>query len=741
MKAYLCLIGGCREDGDYIDCYTVSTHGRLQHEPWIRHTGVDATKEITDSPQTTFMAQLSSDLTFRRVDGSVPVAVRQPPGTCTVYVAVPENSAGTDSAPSVPALTSGGVPVIRRRSDRTKREFTRGDNPPPVPPKPDNLPSLSVICQNRLAPEIQPPPRTTSQSSAIGPKITPRSAVKPPVPKKKPHVIVCNGSVKVIESSPGSDEQKLNMTLGSDNDGSSKTAVADRSGNCDLLSSSQNENCQQLSESTTLTCENDDGHSLNYNISACSTVEWVYSEEKGINSGDADTAVDENQYEAVTPAEVKPLIVAEITDSKPLYSVVDKDRKTSRLNSHVSATSAEVKTADNVDICVDDVEKKVTSSSSTDDVVTEGANDVAERLSVSSEAAVGCMIPVPRRSSSYGDLPRKESSPINILNHTKSQDPQLPMKTGSLDIVLACDDDESSIDHSYYEDIDVCRTRSIRSVMSYVDPHFSVCGSDLDVSGSRKLCRGCLLIVECIPAFTPANADISLLDEVLVPFVNTTLSFDRNGNAYYIPTSKLSKYGDPEREPWFYPLPLTPMQATIFLAEEKLEGCFIVYKPASAEKGVVYNLSVCRSTGDVLHYHIVENVHGDYSIRGHDHSFLTLSELITYFQHNKSSLATRLRRPLAHARLPVTPGLHYDAKFELNRSDLTLTGRIIGKGNFGVICAGVYRNKPVAIKVSFAVYGLLLFDLGALFMLLVAPITTTRLCDDTLDSFTIRAMF
>lgn len=132
----------------------------------------------------------------------------------------------------------------------------------------------------------------------------------------------------------------------------------------------------------------------------------------------------------------------------------------------------------------------------------------------------------------------------------------------------------------------------------------------------------------------------------------TTLAYSREGDPFFVPTSLLAPYGDPGLEPWFYPLPITPRQATLFLAQDHAEGCFLVYRPAGGESGTgrgtaTYNLSVCRDGRggrDVVHYGIVENVHGDVMVEGHDHSFMTVKELVVYFQRNKSSLATRLRR-------------------------------------------------------------------------------------------------
>jgi len=130
----------------------------------------------------------------------------------------------------------------------------------------------------------------------------------------------------------------------------------------------------------------------------------------------------------------------------------------------------------------------------------------------------------------------------------------------------------------------------------------------------------------------------------------TTIAYDKNGDSFYVPTNLLVKYGDPSDEKWFYPLSITPRQATLFLDAVHTQGCFVIYKlPSVVVVGpsASYNLSVCldsRGNRDVVHYRIVENINGDVMIKGHDHSFMTLRELVHYFRCNKSSLATRLRR-------------------------------------------------------------------------------------------------
>jgi len=662
----------------------VSTHGRLQQASWIHHTGVSLRQDSQHHSHSTYTTQLNTELTFQRVDTPVPSVVRQAPNNCTVYIA---------TSP----LNKTPVPVIKKNET----------SPPPVPPKPQHLPSLNTISHSRMTSDILLPPRI--KRDVITPPPRPKRNVNtprtvPPVPLKKPQIIVSNGSVVAVKRYAARNTTSDDAVRGTEVD----TSFDDSS--------------EQNNESTRTVggAVDNENQSLNYNISACSTVEWVYSEHKNVLVNNHNT-VEENPYEPVTPVDNQPISngvhvgveqISNVTpvDSQPLYSVVNKDKTNKKCVTNMSDTLVGIIQQFTGDLSVTMVMDKASVG-----------NDAMKRLSVSSEAGLSAVWQPVKRSSSYGDLPRQTSYTVDqslsneswwivpplphkseltgshslnqskVLEKSWSTDPQLPKKSWLKD---GCECDNSSVD--YYEDIDLCRSRSIRSVRSYVEAQ----SAQVSVNdGCRTLRQGTLLVSECVDA-CPLSSDVTQNNENLFPYLDTVLSFDPSGAAFYVPKSLIVKYGSPEQEPWFYPLPLTPLQATIFLSEEKLEGCFLVYRPVLVEDCVMYHLSVCRDTGDVLHYRIVENLHGDYSIVGHDHSFLTISELVHYFQCNKSTLATRLRRPLAHARLPVTPGLHYDGKYELNRSDLTLTGRIIGKGNFGVICAGIHQNKHVAVKVS-----------------------------------------
>ena len=308
----------------------------------------------------------------------------------------------------------------------------------------------------------------------------------------------------------------------------------------------------------------------------------------------------------------------------------------------------------------------------------------------------------------------------------------------------------SSDDDSYYEDIDQFDTSSpsARSQVSYLDPKAHarqveqalLAEGHVNASWRRRaaalaeslqreerilLRQGELLVTshtatECATAAdipsavnTPVSASTPVdstpqpegatseksSEEPSHQWEDTCLLLDKLSRAFYVHRHLFKQHGDPDGEMWFYPVEISSRQATLFLSETRQEGCFLVYRPMGQSNEVVYNLSVCRANGDVLHYRILRNAHGDVMLANHDHSFMNVADLVRYFQGNKGRLATRLRRPLREAHLAITPGHHYDLRWELERSALSLSGKIIGKGQYGMVCGGLYRGLAVAVKV------------------------------------------
>lgn len=80
------------------------------------------------------------------------------------------------------------------------------------------------------------------------------------------------------------------------------------------------------------------------------------------------------------------------------------------------------------------------------------------------------------------------------------------------------------------------------------------------------------------------------------------LALDRHGGAFYVPRSSLRRFDDASGRPWLFPTPLSAHQATVFVAAQRQNGCFVVYRPADEEASPgprpQYVLAVGLSQGD-----------------------------------------------------------------------------------------------------------------------------------------------
>jgi len=215
--------------------------------------------------------------------------------------------------------------------------------------------------------------------------------------------------------------------------------------------------------------------------------------------------------------------------------------------------------------------------------------------------------------------------------------------------------------------------------------------------------RGTVLVVDIKDPCPPRSSADGDNPDPVAEYRGTRLGYDSSGAAFYAPRDALKGYGDPTDEPWFYPASLTPLQATLFLRAENRRGCFVVYRSTSNSMSgtAAFTLSVCLGSCDVVHYSIVRNARGDLSVSGHDHSFLSLSDLVMYFRRNRSGLACRLLRPMRDARRPLTAGVDYPARCELARSDVAVSNRaaVDRPGRLGTAFLGQYRGHAVVVRV------------------------------------------
>ena len=213
----------------------------------------------------------------------------------------------------------------------------------------------------------------------------------------------------------------------------------------------------------------------------------------------------------------------------------------------------------------------------------------------------------------------------------------------------------------------------------YTQPRF---GPDFELTGQRiDLRKGDVVIIY-----------MSFPDDSLA------IVLDKRNRILRVPISAIRSYGDPEEEPWFTFLPLTPSQAEQMLKLEKYKGCFQVYPPAEQRDGVAYQLSLTSSSGQILHYPIYKfGSANQLGFREGGITFPYLKDLIEYHKRNRGFLDCRLTKALAEideaptfpADLEIKPG-------EVEHEDAL--GKEMGRGSNGSYYQALYKNKIVAIK-------------------------------------------
>ena len=723
------------EDEPYIECYSIPMKGRHCADSWIKHVTGDSTlrREDNDVRDNTYMAVVSKDLVFKKSDVStVPNCIKVPPKQCVLY------QMDSDQTFMFPYKQQNRSPATQRREhgeslnqliDHSKiDERLKEDEdslppptplapepPPPVPPKPDNLPPLSS----------RPPAAKSRAGSVKDPQTSQSTPVERPKTLPKPK----HASVPVVKVNLPDDSEEDDHSYDSTPD--CTPPVPPKFGN--LLNGDDDEESPQSEHSSSTiprspqrplsdvieeAIENtpnvegkavENGHKEEFPNKPLPPIPSGETEgESGDEDENDDNASYESEYEPIRTEEE--INASKILDNKKMKCETENEINRDSGTSLESEGKSEMANGH----CNRD-------TASADSVEVAGSMTPA---SVENNCATDSGIDTPASPSLAMSMAMEVPHPNTLKREKQEKPPQLRPRTSQVEGMSCVTDSGSESDDSYYEDIDMLSQHSPsgRSLScAYLDPK----------SYARALEQAILLHTadrESKSANTPDRVSVDPTERVLVQkgelfiadsdaayclseesseeekeemecWTTVTLCYDKLGRAFYVPTEFLRKHGDPEGESWFYPIEISSRQAAFFLSEEKQEGCFVVYKPISKVGKVVYNLSVCRSTGDVVHYHIVENAHGDVMIENHDHSFMNVRDLVAYFQSNKSGLVCRLRRPMKEAKLPITPGYHYDIKWEVNRNALSLTGQTIGRGNFGVVCAGQYHKLPVVVKV------------------------------------------
>lgn len=710
-------------EGDYLDCYCIPLYGKVQREPWIKYKTPEVTADTDSSAIYTEddkdIVVLSREITFIRIDvGKLPEGVSRPPGSCTAYVADVEDAFNTTNAmqaptseelldgtlkhatssqsladlppvplPTLPASTS--MPSVFTGALSVVKEIDV--NAPPVPPKPDNLPSLDGQAVGRA-----PPPRNASKKrEVIPPKPLPKpdglslspdkdknahrpvsaievdSTFTPPLPPPRPRSM----SPSKIMSGQGAQWSFFGQD---ETRGSQEMILADSNSNGVTLTSYKENRIY------------DDKHVPTSN----SLAEISRSRGNLCNGHDMKIKSESNRLNSNV----------DIDDENP-YEPIESKKQVHK--------SSETSIERGMDQLSDEGDQQMTSEEGTS---LDGHPGAGVGSDTSNSVFNGGKSPSNDSGMETNLLSPVSSSAVNKDALVDEQQEIYGTDGHFLDTDIQVNDISSDGD-SYYEHIDALedgRQRKNTSI-DYLDPNEAwdevqslqesppfkpsslFFETELDPE-FVTLPVGCVVLStmalvcseECAGAFSETDA---------LRYKNTCLALDKKARCFYIPLQLLKKFGDPREEPWFYPVPLSSRQATLFISDVQQDGCFIVYEPVNKLPGVAYNLSVGRDNGDVLHYHVKKTIRGDLVLEGHDRAFITLKNLVEYFQHNRSRLAVRLRRPLKYAHLSITAGHHYDARWEIDRAMLKMSGKIVGKGNFGVVCVGAYHGRAVAVKV------------------------------------------
>jgi len=175
------------------------------------------------------------------------------------------------------------------------------------------------------------------------------------------------------------------------------------------------------------------------------------------------------------------------------------------------------------------------------------------------------------------------------------------------------------------------------------------------------------------------------------------LCYDRDTRPLLVPARYVRRHDDPSTQAWYHPVPLTAHQVSLMLRSVHQPGCFLVYRDANGDGD---QLALCLGRDVVVHYDIRVSSLGDCALGGDHRRFLSLSDLVKYYQRNSGSLATRLRHPPHDV---TCLGSHFPADVELDRRRLQITTNIVvggsGAGSCAVIWAGDYDGQPVSVKV------------------------------------------
>ncbi|XP_061901577.1 tyrosine-protein kinase ITK/TSK isoform X2 [Entelurus aequoreus] len=181
---------------------------------------------------------------------------------------------------------------------------------------------------------------------------------------------------------------------------------------------------------------------------------------------------------------------------------------------------------------------------------------------------------------------------------------------------------------------------------------------------------------------------------------------DKMGNTGLVPSTHVieNSGNNFERFEW-YSKNMTREEAEDILIKEAKEGAFMVRN--SRQTGV-YTVSVFTKASSsnreknpgVKHYQIRQTKTGEPTFYlAEKYLFHSIPELIHYHQHNAAGLITRLRHPVTQAGgcSQAIAGPSQD-EWEVDPEELDF-GQEVGRGQFGLVLQGRWREKKVALKI------------------------------------------
>ncbi|XP_068442027.1 tyrosine-protein kinase ITK/TSK [Clinocottus analis] len=180
---------------------------------------------------------------------------------------------------------------------------------------------------------------------------------------------------------------------------------------------------------------------------------------------------------------------------------------------------------------------------------------------------------------------------------------------------------------------------------------------------------------------------------------------DDKGNTGFVPSTYVTeKSGNNFQRFKWYNKNITRGGAEDLLMKQGKEGAFMM---RDSRQAGVYTVSVFTkapgSNGEknprVKHYQIRQAETGEARFYlAEKYLFSTIPELIHYHQHNAAGLITRLRHPVSQdggSSQDIADPLK--DQWEVDPGELIL-GRELGRGQFGLVLEGRWRDKKVAVK-------------------------------------------